>query len=78
MSSGVHKHRSPVDGEGVSPYELQYGANWMFNLPKIRQPANVASMASIGHKPSSNYGSTTKVLDQLKSGNLLYTRGKGE
>ena len=31
MSSGVHIHRSPVDGEGVSPY---YGmvANWMFDF----------------------------------------------
>ena len=29
MSSGVHKHRSPDDGEGVSPY-FGMGANWMF------------------------------------------------
>ena len=26
MSSGVHKHRSPVDGEGVSPF-YGMGAN---------------------------------------------------
>ena len=29
MSSGVHAHRSPDDGEGVSPY-YGMGANWMF------------------------------------------------
>ena len=30
MSSGVHIHRSTVDGEGVSPY-YGLGANWMFS-----------------------------------------------
>ena len=30
MSSGVHIHISPVDGEGVSPYlNNSMGANWM-------------------------------------------------
>ena len=29
MSSGVPIHRSPDDGEGVSPY-YGMGANWMF------------------------------------------------
>ena len=28
--AGVHKHRSPVDGEGVSPY-YGMGANWMLS-----------------------------------------------
>ena len=31
MSSRVHIHRSPVDGEGVFPYlNNSMGANWMF------------------------------------------------
>ena len=30
MSSGIHIHRSPDDGEGVSPY-YGIGANWMFD-----------------------------------------------
>ena len=34
MSSGVHIHRSPDDGEGVSTY-YGMGANWMFALKRI-------------------------------------------
>ena len=30
MSSGVHKHKSPDYGEGISPY-CGMGANWMLS-----------------------------------------------
>ena len=40
MSSGVHIHRSPDDGEGVSPY-YGMGANWMF-LGYLGRPSSLA------------------------------------
>ena len=44
MSSGVHKHRSPDDGEGVSPY-FGMGANWMF-LGSLGRPSSLALAGS--------------------------------
>ena len=44
MSSGVHKHRSPDDDEGVSPY-FGMGANWMF-LGYLGRPSSLALAGS--------------------------------
>ena len=42
--SGVHKHRSPDDGEGVSPY-FGMGANWML-LGSLGRPSSLALAGS--------------------------------